>query len=232
MGSCEWAGSARRHVRQVTLEWTLMRIKGAGGPRNRLKASITSNKTLVPQTQCVSIFKHRREGRGWQNRFDSQFTCNISDSYTLGSCWAVLPGSEAGVGLSPVCDSRVGQGQTCAPYRSESDRVSVSANLRSTAAKQQLSVSIKAFAPCVLIGHDSTAPIAIKMAILQKGWAGGWWSVSWRYRFCCFPPALLLRMERGASVFFCPFFFVFLTLIVSHLRLHWQTQQLCAILKD
>lgn len=74
-----------------------------------------------------------------------------------------------GGGLSPACDRRVGQGQACAPYRSESDRVSVSANLRPTAAKQQLSVSIKAFALCVLIGHDSTAPIAIKMPILQKG---------------------------------------------------------------
>lgn len=73
------------------------------------------------------------------------------------------------LGPSPVCDRRVGQGQACAPYRSESDRVSVSENLRPTAAKQQLSVSIKVFALCVLIGHDSTAPMAIKMPILQKG---------------------------------------------------------------
>lgn len=77
--------------------------------RNRLKASITSNKTLVPQTQCVSIFKHRREGRGWQNRFDSQFTCNISDSHTLGSCWAVLLGSGRGGDWAPCAIAEWGR---------------------------------------------------------------------------------------------------------------------------
>lgn len=46
------------------------------------------------------------EKRRWQNCSDSQFTCNISESSTLGSCWAVLPHSRGKP--SPVCDSRVG----------------------------------------------------------------------------------------------------------------------------
>lgn len=73
------------------------------------------------------------EQQRWQNGFDSQFTCNISDSSTLGSCWAVLPSCWGGE-PSPVCDSRVGRATLCAvpraTYWSESDRVSVSTNLR------------------------------------------------------------------------------------------------------
>lgn len=48
-----------------------------------------------------------------------------------------------------------GRARARAPYRSASDRVSVSVKLRPTAAQQRLSVSVEASAPSILIGPTS-----------------------------------------------------------------------------
>lgn len=151
---------------------------------------------------------------GWQNHSDSQFTCNISDSHTLGSCWAVLlkgggsPGvwGELGWGImheaSCVCDSRVGQGpSSCAS--SISVRQGVSLGKAETYSSPAAVICVRRGVRSQHIDRADvpTAAIVIKMPILQKGWAGGGWSVSRQYRFCCCSPLTLWTTHIRTGLF-------------------------------
>lgn len=65
----------------------------------------------------VSASLNTGEKGGWQNRFDSQFTCNISDSSTSGSCRAVFPPKLPGETRHRV-RRRSGQRPAWAPHAS------------------------------------------------------------------------------------------------------------------
>lgn len=109
------------------------------------------------------------EKGGWQNRFDSQFTCNISNSSTLGSCWAVAGGNQA-----PVCDSRVGRAELVhrATYWSESDRVSVSAAQRYSKASSSYLCLLRRPLCVYWLGTTRHRELSSKCRF-TKGWAGG-----------------------------------------------------------
>lgn len=162
-----------REIEILTHEWTFKQIEAAK-KKKRLKASITSNKTLVPLIQCVSIFKHRGDER-WQNRFDSQFTCNISDSSTPGSCRAVLLGCCGKLGRVVVVGGGVWPSPD-APLIDQSQTGCQSPQAWDTADKQQLSVSMKASPLCVLIGNNLTLGTVIKMPIYKR-LSRRWWSL-------------------------------------------------------
>lgn len=109
----------------------------------------------------------------WQNRVDSQFTWNISDSSTLGSCRAVLPswcgeGGRLG-GPSLVFNSRAGRDELvrCAA-RHLLIRVRRGVSRHKPELQQASSSYMCLLRLFVLIGNNSTLGIVIKMPIYKR----------------------------------------------------------------
>lgn len=173
----------------------------------------------------------------WQNRFDSQFTCNISDSSTLGSCWAVLPRCRGKP--SPVCDSRVGRAELVRrATRHLLIRVRQGVSLHSPEIQQASSsyLCLLRRPLCVYwLGTTRHWELSSKCRF-TKGWAGGGEVCTVRALWICWcgSPSgspktrqmLQLRKDWGVrpGPLSHPGSF--------HLIAHWYIKQLYAMLKD